>query len=134
MSKAALRLVAFDCPSLIHCLMLAGFVAAICGRRAVAVADGPGVDLAGLPPRTLIAAPAERAAPEWIKTNLRIGHLPGYNERMVREFLKAGYNVVTVNCLDAWHSVGPGAAWNSAERVKRSDEYLRRVVDTIHAA
>jgi hypothetical protein len=115
-----------------RCLVLASFSAVLGTGRAVA--DGPSVDLAGLPPRTLIAAPSDRAVPEWIKTNLRIGHLPGYNERMVREFLKAGYNVVTVNCLDAWHCVGPGAAWYSAERVKRSDEYLRRVVDTIHAA
>ena len=115
-----------------RCLVLASFSAVLGTGRAVA--DGPSVDLAGLPPRTLIAAPPDRAVPQWIKTNLRIGHLPGYNERMVKEFLKAGYNVVTVNCLDAWHCVGPGAAWYSAERVKRSDEYLQRVVDTIHAA
>lgn len=52
---------------------------------------------------------------------------------MVKEFLKAGYNVVTVNCLDAWHVVGPSAGLFTADEVKRADAYLRRVVDTVHA-
>lgn len=105
----------------------------------LAISNGRGMDpfpldTKGLPPRTLLRAPRERARPAWLSTNLRVGHLPGYNERMVREFLQAGYNVVTVNCLGTWDRVGPSARLYSAEEVKRADEYLRRVVDTIHAA
>jgi hypothetical protein len=92
------------------------------------------VERDGLPPRTLIAAPGARSVPRWLQTNLRIGHLPGYDERMVKEFLKAGYNIVTVNCLERWDRVGPSAAMYPADEVKRADEYLHRVVDTIHAA
>ena len=72
--------------------------------------------------------------PRWLQTNLRIGHLPGYDDRMVKEFLKAGYNVVTVNCLDAWDHVGPSAVMYPADEVKRAEQYLHRVVDTVHAA
>ena len=79
----------------------------------------PNPDSANLPPRTLIASPATRPVPTWLQTNLRIGHLPGYNERMVKSFLKAGYNVVSVNCLDAWHQVGPSAEIYPASEVKR---------------
>jgi len=61
----------------------------------VTQSDSLAIDSAGLPPRTLIAAPPARPVPRWLKTNLRIGHLPGYDDRMVKEFLKAGYNVVT---------------------------------------
>ncbi len=43
--------------------------------------------------------PPLRNVPGWVQNNVRIGHLPGFNARMVSEFLKAGYNVVTVNCL-----------------------------------
>ena len=99
-----------------------------------AAADFPNADSSNLPPRTLIVATPKRPVPRWLQTNLRIGHLPGYNERMVQEFLKAGYNVVTVNCLDAWHCVGPSAVMYPAAEVKRADEYLRRVVNTVHAA
>jgi hypothetical protein len=88
---------------------------------------------APLPPRTLISSPPSRPIPSWLKRNFRIGHLPGYNERMVGEFLKAGYNVVTVNCLDAWYRVGPSAPMYRPEEVKRADAYLRRVVNTVHA-
>jgi len=96
--------------------------------------DFPSPDTSGLPPRTLIAGVPARETPAWLQRNLRIGHLPGYNDRMVKEFLKAGYNVVTVNCLDNWDHVGPASAWYSPEKVKQADVYLRRVVDTIHGA
>jgi hypothetical protein len=112
-------------------LVLAVFASTL---RSTTAADFPNSDRQNLPPRTLIAAPPERSVPEWLRTHLRTGHLPGYSERMVQEFLKAGYNVVTVNCLDAWFRVGPSAGLYTPEEVKRSDEYLRRVVDTIHAA
>ena len=85
-----------------------------------------------LPPRTLLKAPDPVPIPKWLRTNLRVGHLPGYNERMVSEYLKAGYNVITVNCLDAWDRVGPGAPIHTPEVVSRADAYLRNVVDTIH--
>jgi hypothetical protein len=97
-------------------------------------ADFPDPDATKLPPRTLIAAPPLRDVPAWLKTNLRVGHLPGYNERMMSEFLKAGYNVVTVNCLGNWDRVGPAARMYSPEEVARADAYLRKVVDMIHAA
>jgi hypothetical protein len=100
----------------------------------VAQSDFRAIDSAGLPPRTLIAAPPARPVPRWLQTNLRIGHLPGYDDRMVKEFLKAGYNVVTVNCLERWDRVGPSAVMYPADEAKRADEYLHRVVDTIHAA
>ncbi len=97
-------------------------------------ADFPSPHAADLPPRTLIGTPARRDVPAWLQTNLRIGHLPGYNERMVNEFLKAGYNVVTVNCLGTWDRVGPSAELYTSEEVARADAYLRQVVDKIHAA
>ena len=86
------------------------------------------------PPRTLIASPPRASVPRWLQTNLRIGHQPGFNERMVTEYLKAGYNVVTVNCLGTWDRVGPSAGMYSPEVVAQSDAYLRKVVDTVHAA
>jgi len=98
----------------------------------VALADVPNPSLENLPPRTLIASPPAREVPRWLGERLRIGHLPGYNERMVSEFLKAGYNVVTVNCLGNWDRVGPGANMYSAEEVAKADAYLRTVVDTVH--
>ena len=98
-------------------------------------ADGLGnPDTNGLPPRTTIAYPPARPIPQWLQTHLRIGHLPPYDERMVDEFLKAGYNVVTVNCLTHWDRVGPSASLYTDEEVKRSDAYLRKIVNQIHAA
>jgi len=96
-------------------------------------ADFPNPTSANLPPRTLITSPPPRPVPAWVKTHLRVGHLPGYNERMVSEFLKAGYNVVTVNCLGTWDRVGPSASMYSPEEVAKADAYLRKVVDTVHA-
>jgi hypothetical protein len=111
----------------VHCRFQVGVPAPL-------TADSLSIDPIGLPPRTLIESPPQRPVPKWLQTHLRIGHLPGYDERMVKEFLKAGYNVVTVNCLERWDRVGPSAVMYSADEVKRADEYLHRVVDTIHAA
>ena len=36
----------------------------------------------------------------------------------MKEFLKAGYNVVTVNCLERWDRVGPSASMYPADEVK----------------
>lgn len=100
---------------------------------APARADFPNPSDADLPPRTLIQSPPRRDIPAWLRANLRVGHLPGYNERMVSQFLKADYNVITVNCLGTWDRVGPSASMYTSEEVARADAYLRKVVDTVHA-
>ena len=91
---------------------------AVANAADVYTADFRTIDANGLPPRTLIAAPPARPVPRWLQTNLRIGHLPGYDDRMVKEFLKAGYNVVTVNCLERWDRVGPSAVMYPADEVE----------------
>src|SRR5438045_2802925 len=111
------------CPSQLSIRCIAVFYL-MSGLLPVSRADFPDPDAANLPPRTLIVAPPRRDVPQWIKTNVRIGHLPGYNERMVSEFLKAGYNVVTVNCLGNWDRVGPAARLYSPDDVARADAYL----------
>lgn len=90
------------------------------------------ISIDSLPPRTLLPSPEPLPVPKWLRTNLRVGHLPGYNERMVSEYLKAGYNVITVNCLDAWDRVGPGSSIHSKEEVERADAYLRKIVEKVH--
>ena len=91
-------------------------------------------DTTNLPPRTVIEYPALREIPEWVQTNIRIGHLPPADWHMIDEFLKAGYNVVTVNVLTRWDRVGPSASMYPVEEVAEADKYLRRVADTIHKA
>ncbi|MDB5298868.1 MAG: Trehalose utilization [Phycisphaerales bacterium] len=59
--------------------------------------------------------------------------MPGYDDRMVKEFLKAGYNVVTVNALARWDRVGPSAGLYSEKEAKDADAYLRQIVETVHA-
>src|SRR5262245_25555035 len=102
-------------------------------KSAPAPADLPPIETGGLPPRTVVQPPPLRPVPGWLRTHLRIGHLPGYHDRMVKEFLRAGYNVVTVNALARWDRVGPSASLYPPEEVKAADEYLRRTVDTIHS-
>src|SRR5262245_20420009 len=129
-SATTSRLQPLGVPSTVLVLMITGAVAAV-------PADVPSpiaFETADLPARTTMPYPPPREIPEWLKTHLRIGHLPGYSERMVSEFLKAGYNVVTVNCLGNWDRVGPGAALYKPEEVQRADAYLRKVVDKIHGA
>ncbi len=123
-------------------LKMAGSAAlAAAAAHSVAAADiaapkssGDAVPTDDLPPRTLLRRPAPRPKIPWLDTNLRVGHLPGFDQRMVDEFLKAGYNVVTVNCLARWDRVGPTASLYAADIVSEADAYLHRVVDTIHAA
>ncbi len=74
-----------------------------------------------------------RPVPEWIRTHLRVGHLPG-DLPMAAEFLKAGYEVVTLNVLGKWESVGPSAHLYSPERVKEAETYMRTHVERCHAA
>lgn len=97
-------------------------------------ADISKIDTGGLPPRSVMERMPDRPIPEWLRTHVRIGHLPPAGWRMVDEFAKAGYNVITVNALRKWDIVGPTAHLYPPEEVKQADEYLRRLVTTIHAA
>lgn len=92
------------------------------------------IDLSGLPPRSVMELCPDRPIPEWLQTNIRIGHLPPAGWRMVDEYLKSGYNVVTVNANGAWWMVGPTAYLFTPEEVKAADTYMRRLVETIHKA
>ena len=89
---------------------------------------------AELPPRTVMERVPARPVPKWLRTNLRIGHLPPAGWRMVDEYVKAGYNVITVNALRKWDIVGPTASLYPAKEVEEADAYLRRFVKTVHAA
>ena len=87
----------------------------------------------GLPPRTVPEYPPVKPIPEWTQSHLRVGHLPGSPEMAV-EFLKEGYDVVTLNVLGRWNIVGPTAGLYSAGRVKEAEDYLRTHVERCHAA
>ena len=80
-------------------------------------AEIPNPDIAGLPPRTVASQLAPRPIPDWLQTHLRVGHLPG-SLTMGAEFVKAGYDVVTLNVLGNWEVVGPSANLYPPERVK----------------
>src|SRR4029077_367051 len=91
------------------------------------------IDTTGLPPRTVMEAVPRRPVPEWLRTHLRVGHLPPAGWRMVDEYAKAGYNVITVNALRKWDIVGPTASIYPPKEVSDADAYLRRFVTTVHA-
>jgi hypothetical protein len=95
--------------------------------------ETPNPDTTGLPPRTVGEHRPLRPIPEWVRTHLRIGHLPG-SLPMAEQFLKAGYNVVTLNVLGNWEVVGPSADAYSAERVAQAETYMRTHVERCHAA
>ena len=95
--------------------------------------DLPAPSADGLPPRTVPEYPPLKSIPEWTQSHLRIGHLPGSPEMAV-EFLKEGYDVVTLNVLGRWNIVGPTAGLYPAERVKEAEDYLRTHVERCHAA
>ena len=69
----------------------------------------PAPDTTGLPPRSVPEALPARPIPEWVRTHFRVGHLPG-SLPMADAFVKAGYNVVTLNTLGRWNTVGPSAS------------------------
>jgi len=92
------------------------------------------LDLRGLPERTVMERMPDRPIPEWLKTHVRIGHLPPAGWRMVEEYCKAGYNIVTVNANGAWWKVGPSADLYPEQEVKDADEYMKRLVETVHKA
>src|SRR5580698_3415117 len=75
---------------------------------ALAAEPIPDVDTAGLPPRSVPEPVPLRPVPEWLQTHWRLGHLPG-SPAMATEFVKAGYNIVTLNVLGKWEVVGPSA-------------------------
>ena len=105
-----------------------------CALASFALAsDVPDPDRANLPPRTVPESVAARPIPEWMQTHFRVGHLPG-SPAMVEAFLKAGYNVVTLNVLGNWEVVGPSASLYPPERVKAAEEYMRTHVERCHAA
>jgi hypothetical protein len=87
-----------------------------------------------LPPRTLPMGPPSRPTVSWVQTDLRIAHLPPADWRQIQEFLKAGYQVVTVNMLEKWDHVGPRSNDYPAQVMKDADAYLRRFVTTVHQA
>ena len=95
--------------------------------------DVPDPVTTGLPPRTVGEHRPPRPIPEWVRTHVRIGHLPG-SLPMAEQFLKAGYNVVTLNVLGNWEIVGPSASAYAAERVKQAETYMRTHVERCHAA
>jgi hypothetical protein len=113
-------------------LSLVIVAALFCGTHACA-AELLVIDTAGLPPRSVPAARPLRPIPEWIETHKRIGHLPG-SLPMGEEFVKAGYNVVTLNVLGRWEVVGPSADLYPPERVKEAEQYLRTHVERCHKA
>jgi Beta-galactosidase trimerisation domain len=91
----------------------------------------PNPDTAGLPPRSVPEPIPLRSVPEWTRTHWRVGHLPG-SPAMATEFVKAGYNVVTLNVLGKWEVVGPSAKLYTPERVKAAEAYMREHVEKCH--
>ncbi|WP_165226484.1 ThuA domain-containing protein [Aquisphaera insulae] len=109
----------------------------ICLAWVVVTARGdelPAIDAAGLPPRSVMAPLPRRPVPAWLRTNLRIGHLPPGLGRMPEAFAAAGYNVITINALRKWDIVGPTASLYPAEEVRQADEYIRKFVSLVHGA
>src|SRR6185437_7706027 len=113
-------------------MMLLALIVSLAG---IALAGEPSAtpDTADLPPRSVPAARTLRPIPEWVETHKRVGHLPG-DLRMADEFVKAGYNVVTLNVLGRWDIVGPSADLYPAERVKEAEQYMRTHVERCHDA
>jgi Beta-galactosidase trimerisation domain len=95
--------------------------------------DLPNPDTTGLPPRSVPEALPARPVPQWVRTHFRVGHLPG-SLPMADAFVKAGYNVVTLNTLGRWNTVGPSASFYPPERVKEAEEYMRTHVERCHQA
>lgn len=119
---------------LLRAVAVLALVAGALSVPPVGAADAiPNPDTAGLPPRSVPESVPLRPVPEWTRTNWRVGHLPG-SPTMATEFVKAGYNVVTLNALGRWDIVGPSAKLYPAERVKEAEGYLREHVEKCHKA
>src|SRR5262249_30235546 len=91
-------------------------------------------DTADLPPRSLPEPLPARPVPSWLRTHLRIGHLPPGLGRMPETYAKAGFNVIILNALRNWELVGPSADLYDAKEVARADKYLRDFVALAHGA
>jgi hypothetical protein len=92
------------------------------------------IDTSGLPPRSLPPALPDRPLPGWLRNHWRVGHLPPGLGRMPEAFLKAGYEVITINALRKWDIVGPTAHLYKPDEVSKADDYLRRFVALVHGA
>ncbi len=95
--------------------------------------DIPDRDSTRLPPRSVPESLPPRPVPAWVRTNFRVGHLPG-SQPMADAFVKAGYNVVTLNVLGRWDTVGPSASFYPADRVREAEGYMRTHVERCHQA
>jgi len=109
------------------------FVAWIAISSPMQAAEIAKIDSTDLAPRSLPQRRPMREVPEWLQTNLRVGHLPP-DPKMAVEFVKAGYNVVTINVLEKWDIVGPSANLYPEKRVKDAEQYMRDHVERCHAA
>ena len=94
----------------------------------------PAIDPSGLPPRSVPGPLPSGRSPPGCGPNLRIGNLPPGLGRMPEAFVKAGYNVITINALRKWDIVGPTASLYPPEEVKEADDYLREYVSLVHGA
>ncbi len=93
----------------------------------------PNPDTTALPPRSVPESLPPRPVPDWVRTHFRVGHLPG-SLPMAEAFVKAGYNVVTLNTLGRWDIVGPSASLYPPERVKEAEDYMRTHAERCHQA
>lgn len=112
---------------------LAVLMAFVIAGRSAAASEPIRIDLSDLPPRSLPEAVAERPIPQWLRSNVRIGHLPPGLGRMPESFLDAGYNVLIINALRKWDIVGPSSSLYDPAEVKAADEYMRKFVAMVHA-
>jgi hypothetical protein len=87
-----------------------------------------------LPPRTLIQAPPLRDVPGWVRTHLRLSHLPPPDWPLIEAHLKAGVTSLTTNMNTRYAVVGPSASLYKPEVVQEADETMRRYVRRVHAA
>src|SRR5207249_4087555 len=70
-------------------LVALGLLALVPAEAAAQLLPRLQVDRADLPPRSLPGPVAERSLPRWVRTHLRIGHLPPGLGRMPQTFAKA---------------------------------------------
>lgn len=93
----------------------------------------PNPDTTALPPRSVPESLPPRPVPDWVRTHFRVGHLPG-SLPMAEAFVKAGYNVVTLNTLGRWDIVGPSASLYPPEHIKEAEDYMRTHAERCHQA
>lgn len=114
-------------------LVLASLMIGSWPTHIIAQTDFPSPSTKSLPPRTCEQYPRQQPIPQWLRTHLRVGHLPPVQWRQVEEFLRAGYNVITVNMMHKWDRVGPTAHLYPKEVVQQADQHMRKFVDLVHS-